>query len=601
MSNRLHLLRNIAAALCLVAALCGCGGGGARQSRAGGHVRLVVQWPAPPRSPGVSRYLPTYAASLHFEIVKVDEPDVRIEKTINRPATLPATQTIVISDLMKSGTWIFAGVARQGKDGTGSTVASASANVVVVANQTVDVSLTLATAIKSLRITGQPLKAVVGSNANLTGQAVDAEGNLIFLPIDALKWTVVTGGSFAAISADGVLQAKAPGIARVRLAEEAAGVSAEADVTIQAPSGGSGLALSPYPKFRGDLGNTGRGGGAGATGAKRWQFPLAGEAIGSDATIGPDGTVYAASSRGIVYALDPTTGSKKWSFTADWSISTSCLVSAAGTAFVVTDRGHLYALDVTTGSPKWDTFVANFAQPSIGADGTLYVGGIGRLLALDGATGTKKWEFATGAGHVQGCPAVSPTGTVFVAGDTKLFALDGSTGARLWEFVPPDDPSGPLILNGSTPTLGSNGLLVLPFSGGGFPSAGGLFALNAATGAIAWQVHDNTLSGITVSAGVDGTIYLQSLSHKVRALDGATGADKWEQALAASSRAIPPTLGSDGTVYVGNGFALYALSPNDGSIRWTFLTGGGAVLASPAVGVDGTVYFGATDGVYAVR
>ena len=63
-----------------------------------------------------------------------------------------------------------------------------------------------------------------------------------------------------------------------------------------------------------------------------------------------------------------------------------------------------------------------------------------------------------------------------------------------------------------------------------------------------------------------------------------------------------PTIGSDGTLYVGsrNSGRLYAIHP-DGTQKWVFQTGGG-VNSSPAIGIDGTLYIGLTDNrFYAIR
>jgi hypothetical protein len=72
--------------------------------------------------------------------------------------------------------------------------------------------------------------------------------------------------------------------------------------------------------------------------------------------------------------------------------------------------------------------------------------------------------------------------------------------------------------------------------------------------------------------------------------------------------ACSPSIGVDGTLYVGAGWyfqgttdsSLYALN-RDGSLKWKYKTGGG-VFSSPAIGPDGTVSIGSYDGnLYAVR
>ncbi|RED96568.1 outer membrane protein assembly factor BamB family protein [Marinoscillum furvescens] len=56
-----------------------------------------------------------------------------------------------------------------------------------------------------------------------------------------------------------------------------------------------------------------------------------------------------------------------------------------------------------------------------------------------------------------------------------------------------------------------------------------------------------------------------------------------------------PAVGADGTLYFGSqDFNVYAVNPEDGSVKWTFATGG-KVRSHAAVGADGTIYVPAQD------
>lgn len=58
-----------------------------------------------------------------------------------------------------------------------------------------------------------------------------------------------------------------------------------------------------------------------------------------------------------------------------------------------------------------------------------------------------------------------------------------------------------------------------------------------------------------------------------------------------------PTLTADGTLYVGSyDHTLRALDAATGGEKWPFVTGD-KILSSPAVGADGTAYVGSYDGV----
>ena len=91
--------------------------------------------------------------------------------------------------------------------------------------------------------------------------------------------------------------------------------------------------------------------------------------------------------------------------------------------------------DSKTGQPKgeakkpgtvlWEFETGHQAGgPSIGNDGTVYVGSLDKkVYALDGQTGVKLWEFETGA-LVESSPAIGSDGTVYVGShDNKLYAF----------------------------------------------------------------------------------------------------------------------------------------------------------------------------------
>jgi outer membrane protein assembly factor BamB len=94
-------------------------------------------------------------------------------------------------------------------------------------------------------------------------------------------------------------------------------------------------------------------------------------------------------------------------------------------------------------------------------------------------------------------------------------------------------------------------------------------------------------------------VFQQNLSHTGQSpLDGPTTNDvKWifhgQQQLRSA-----PSVGTDGTIFIGNGKAPYcAVNPGDGTLRWcsTNKTGGDAAQSQPAVSADGLIYAGARD------
>jgi hypothetical protein len=92
--------------------------------------------------------------------------------------------------------------------------------------------------------------------------------------------------------------------------------------------------------------------------------------------------------------------------------------------------------------------------------------------------------------------------------------------------------------------------------------------------------------------------------HYLMAINHADGSEKWKREIHVGSG---PAIGEDGTVYISGSLYneitlkrddyLYAINP-DGSFKWRFSVP--RHVAPPTVGSDGNIYFGAYYTVYAV-
>lgn len=175
----------------------------------------------------------------------------------------------------------------------------------------------------------------------------------------------------------------------------------------------------------------------------------------------------------------------------------------------------------------------------------------------------------------------------------------------------------------SSPAIGPGGAIYVGVAEDTRPAAGRLMALTP-DGAPKWSgaLRDGfvTSDWIDSSPAVDGdgTVYFGCWNGIFYALDGNTGAKKWEYRIDTAKIVAPgslppvgfiessPAIGTDGTIYFGSSdavhrelSALHALR-RDGTERWRFPVGDW-VSAAPAIGVDGTIYFVSWDGyLYAV-
>ncbi|MCC7441859.1 MAG: PQQ-like beta-propeller repeat protein [Bdellovibrionales bacterium] len=199
--------------------------------------------------------------------------------------------------------------------------------------------------------------------------------------------------------------------------------------------------------------------------------------------VGPDGTIYAGSDNGTLYALDGN-GRERWAFRTGMMIWSSPAVDPANRwlAFGSLD-GNLYVLDPSTGrelarlkfkdsiksspssdgngrlffgvsdgtiravdldlrgprarlTPAW-AYKTGDEVYSSGAthDGKVVFGSLdGGVYCLDSRTGRRLWVYRTGS-RVAGSPVITRDGAVlFGAKNGKIYALELSTGERRWSF-----------------------------------------------------------------------------------------------------------------------------------------------------------------------
>jgi len=95
--------------------------------------------------------------------------------------------------------------------------------------------------------------------------------------------------------------------------------------------------------------------------------------------------------------------------------------------------------------------------------------------------------------------------------------------------------------------------------------------------------------------GTDGTIYIGN-GRNLCALDPASGAENWCTFVIASIKLSSPAVGINDTVYIGaRDNALHAVN-TDGSTKFVIkhIGGDGDVSDAPAIGPDGTIYFSGT-------
>jgi len=356
---------------------------------------------------------------------------------------------------------------------------------------------------------------------------------------------------------------------------------------------------APWPKFHGDLGNSGLSKLSGpAQPTLLWRFDAHAPVLSSPA-IAADGSVYFTAGDSLfVLGAD---GGLKLKYLLGPTGPSSPALAADGTAYVGTPvTGRLLAITpgVPEGAPagaplmefKWYKELGRpvDGSPTVARDGSIYVGcDDGSLYALT-PEGEVKWGYAVGE-PVKGCPAIAEDGTIYVCGSDfglHLHALkpDGSPKWRTddqlsYHFSPVISPDGSIVACsewGNVTCLHTDGSVLWDYE------MQGEAAMPCAGPAI----------------GPDGTVYVGGKNKQLYALSSA-GQLEWQCDIGAPAT-CSPVVDADGVVYVGaEDGKLTAVTP-EGKIRWQFATGG-AVRSTPAIGVGGVLHFGADDGfVYAV-
>lgn len=337
-----------------------------------------------------------------------------------------------------------------------------------------------------------------------------------------------------------------------------------------------------------------------ADGTLRWKSELGGQVVSNfgGPAVGSDGTVYVGSLRAL-YAVEGRSGRTKWRVPLDDVIFCPPTIGDDGTIYVGGqvehyDKGTLYAIEPKTGKVKWRHRMRSvYSPPAVGGNGTLYVTGFtGTVAALNVSDGKVKWERDTGR-YIQGPPAIGGDGTVYLASgqvsevgnevwDGRLLALDPSSGEVKWARILRGGPAGP-------PALGPDGTI---------------YVTSDVTHE-KWVVPRRS-QVLPVDAPKRGNkVCLEVGESSLLACDPDNGAVRWT-ARFDGWFVSSPSVGADGVIYIGfrasetaipraNG-AMYALSPTDGSLKWSCSVQDSAVQSSPAIGEDGTVYVGCDDG-----
>jgi outer membrane protein assembly factor BamB len=127
----------------------------------------------------------------------------------------------------------------------------------------------------------------------------------------------------------------------------------------------------------------------------------------------------------ILYAVDLTTGNKKWEFNTNSKteipVEVESSPTVAGDKVFIGDQ-KVYAVDLDSGEKLWSfkvdqEMVGQFiaSSPTV-ADGTVFIKGYNKVYALNANNGNEKWSYEVGRGWDSSPTVVD--GTVFIGGES---------------------------------------------------------------------------------------------------------------------------------------------------------------------------------------
>jgi len=310
-----------------------------------------------------------------------------------------------------------------------------------------------------------------------------------------------------------------------------------------------------------------------ADGKKRWSFPpeggrggdvfLADPAVGADVVVvGSEGPL--SSYSGAVFGLNRADGAERWCLALD-SRARDRLTTA--TADCPLAPGATQAGLFGIMPPEDNRVIAGIAL----ADGVAYVAAANqRVYALDALTGEVLWTQLVSRHPIWATPVVAGDRLYIASLDHVLYARDRATGNPLWE----KDLGG--MLAGS-PALVDDVLYI-----GTYNKEVVALDVSGREPVEKWRAtaENAVWGGPQVK---DGVVYFSDLSGGLYAVDAATGAQKWRVTPGGMLRASPAIAGD--LLFIGDKDGrLHARRLTDGSEAWTReVAGGGQLYASPLV------------------
>ena len=330
-----------------------------------------------------------------------------------------------------------------------------------------------------------------------------------------------------------------------------------------------------------------------------WTAPYSGQAqvSGYSLDFDPEVAVYTGSSFSTLGLLASAASTGNTGTTTAVSQCVCSFNATAGTTYLICVDGKTssdigeFTLSIADSRWQAQTGDAITCSPSVGPDGTVYVGSNDGSLYAFTQAGAVAWSYKSAGLFDTSAASVAPDGSVYAGStDGNLYAF-APGGALKWKYTVPAPSSSSGLDNGlsSSPALGSDGTLYF------HADDGNLYAVSSA-GSLEWTAPVSGASYAAPTIGADGTVYIGTDGGSLYAFSP-TGTQKWAFTAPVAGESIytAAAIDSSGNLYIGTlSGNVYSVTPS-GTLRWTYKVGNG-VTSAPAL-ANGAVYFGGYDGI----
>jgi len=289
--------------------------------------------------------------------------------------------------------------------------------------------------------------------------------------------------------------------------------------------------------------------------------------------------VYAASRKGSLVRIDPSSGKEVWRVQVSGGI-TAGVGSDGLTVAVVGPRGNVQAYDAE-GKALWQVQAPSdvVAPPLVGHDLVLVRSTDQRITAYEAASGKRRWVFQ----KQQPPLALRTEADLALSGENVLVGFPGgrlgsialSNGAGRWEAAV-SEPKGATEVERLADVIGVPGLVEGDVCTASYQGRIGCF--DARNGDLHWAREFSAGAGVAVS---DDAVYGVDASSHVTGFKRTSGASLWQNAALANRGLSAPVI--VGKLLATGDFEgrIHFLRREDGKLVGRFDAAGGRVISTP--------------------